>query len=73
MENKGVNMKKINTVEEKMSFTYIIGALFVGFAFIDFVMSWTGNNLTYFLGPVSAFSPLIFGGIGYTLMNIGEN
>ena len=56
-----------------MSFTYLIGALFVGFAFIDFVMSWTGNNLTYFLGPVSAFSPLIFGGIGYTLMNIGEN
>ena len=35
MENKGVNMKKINTVEEKMSFTYLIGALFVGFAFID--------------------------------------
>ena len=32
MKNKGVNMKKINTVEEKTSFTYLIGALFVGFA-----------------------------------------
>ena len=39
---------------------------------IDFGMSWTGVNLTGFLGPVSRFTPMIFGFIGASLLNAGK-
>jgi len=43
----------------------IIGYIFIGIGVIDFLVGNFGNtNLTYFLGPLSSFSPLIFGGIG---------
>ena len=42
-----------------------IGSIFILIGIADFLMSRLGNiNITYFLGPLSAFSPLIFGGIG---------
>ena len=43
----------------------IIGYIFIGIGVIDFLVGNFGNmNLTSFLGPLSSFSPLIFGGIG---------
>ena len=43
----------------------IIGYIFIGIGVIDFLIGNFGNmNLTSFLGPLSSFSPLIFGGIG---------
>ena len=46
-----------------------IGFLFVAFAAVDFISSFAGVNLTPFLGPVSAFSPIMFGSIGWFLLN----
>ena len=48
----------------------ILGGLLLVFAVADFALSWMGINLTQFMGPASRFSPIIFGVIGSTLMNI---
>ena len=50
----------------------IIALIFYAAAVIDFVMSWLGYNLTYFLGEASRFSPIILGGIGFVLQKMGE-
>ena len=51
----------------------IIGYIFIGFGIIDFLLGNFGNiNLTSFLGPLSSFSPLVFGGIGLLLLNSGK-
>ena len=55
--------------ERNTSILPIIGGLMIGFAVIDFAMSFAGVNLTSFLGPASRFSPIIFGVIGSALMN----
>tara|TARA_B100000315_G_scaffold250427_1_gene283238 strand:- start:936 stop:1121 length:186 start_codon:yes stop_codon:yes gene_type:complete len=47
----------------------IIGMLFIGFAVIDFFASFSGTNLTPFLGEFSRFSPIIFGLIGAAMIN----
>ncbi len=67
-------MKNIK-VKEKTSETSalnILGGLLIVFAIVDFGMSWTGVNLTGFLGPVSRFTPMIFGFIGASLLSVGK-
>ena len=68
-------MKKTQVIKEETntSIAQLIGMLLVGVAILDFGLSWTGTNLTYFLGPLSRFSPMIIGFIGFTLMNIGKD
>ena len=68
-------MKKTQAIKEERntSILQLIGMLLVGVAILDFALSWTGTNITYFLGPVSRFSPMIIGFIGLTLMNIGKD
>ena len=61
--------KAIVIREEKTSFTQILGALMIGFAVIDFAMSYAGVNLTPFLGSAARFSPIVFGLIGSALVN----
>ena len=67
-------MKKTNVrvIEQKTSALQVIGGLFILFAIADFALSWMGTNLTGFMGPVSRFSPIIFGLIGTVLMNSGK-
>ena len=67
-------MKKTNvkTVEQSTSALQVIGGLFILFAIADFALSWMGTNITGFMGPVSRFSPIIFGLIGTVLMNSGK-
>jgi|TARA_B110000503_G_scaffold81067_1_gene123985 hypothetical protein len=75
MKNKQPKEKKMKTVKEDTggtSFINIIGGLLIAFAVIDFAMSFAGTNLTSFMGPVSRFSPIIFGLIGSTLLNVGK-
>ena len=75
MKNKQLKEKKMKTVKEDTggtSFINIIGGLLIAFAVIDFAMSFAGTNLTSFMGPVSRFSPIIFGLIGSTLLNVGK-
>jgi hypothetical protein len=68
---KGTNMKKAMIIreEEKTSFTQILGGLMIGFAILDFALSYAGINLTPFLGAASRFSPIVFGLIGAALLN----
>ena len=64
--NKGNDMKQVMTIkEEKTSLTQILGSLMIGFAVIDFALSYAGINLTSFLGSASRFSQIIFGLIFY--------
>ncbi len=77
MKNKQTKEKKMKRVMAKeetrvTSVLSILGSLLIVFAIIDFAMSWAGVNLTGFLGPVSRFSPMIFGFIGITLLNVGK-
>ena len=67
-------MKKVIVKEETRgpSALSILGSLLIVFAVADFGMSWAGVNLTEFLGPVSRFSPMIFGFIGATLLSAGK-
>ena len=51
----------------------IIALIFYVAAVIDFVMSWLGYNLTYFLGAASNFSPIILVGIGFVIQKLGES
>jgi len=68
-------MKKAIVIrkEEKTSFTQILGGLMIGFAVIDFAVSFAGYNLTPFLGSASRFSPIVFGLIGSALLNSKSN
>ena len=73
-QTKEKKMKKTNVkaVEQNTSALQIIGGLFILFAIADFALSWMGTNLTGFMGPVSRFSPIIFGLIGSFLINYGR-
>lgn len=65
-------MTKINKKSKDGNFSIIqiLGGLLLIFAITDFALSWMGINLTYFMGPVSRYSPIIFGLIGSALMNV---
>ena len=75
MTNKQTKEKKMKKVKEEVSGTSalnILGGLLIVFAIADFGLSWTGVNLTGFLGPVSRFTPMIFGFIGASLLSAGK-
>ena len=68
---KGYKIKKAMVIREKQKTEIlpIIGGLMIGFAVVDFAMSFMGVNLTSFLGSASRFSPIVFGLIGSALLN----
>ena len=68
-----MNKTSTKTQTETFSVLQILGSLFLIFAAADFVLSWMGINLTPFMGPISRFSPIIFGVIGTVLMNINKD
>ena len=77
MTNKQTKEKKMKNVKVKeeasdTSALSILGGLLIVFAIVDFGLSWTGVNLTGFLGPVSRFTPMIFGFIGASLLSAGK-
>ena len=77
MTNKQTKEKKMKNVKVKeeasdTSALSILGGLLIVFAIADFGLSWTGVNLTGFLGPVSRFTPMIFGFIGASLLSAGK-
>ena len=65
-------MKRVKEDTGGTSFINLVGGLLIAFAVIDFAMSFAGTNLTSFMGPVSRFSPIIFGLIGSALLNAGK-
>ena len=72
--NKEEKMKKIKVQEKTNDYGVfeIIGILLIGFAIVDFAMSWMGTNLTAFLGPLSQFTPLAAGLVGAMFLNLGN-
>ena len=68
---RGYKMKKAMVIREKQKTQIlpIIGGLMIGFAVVDFAISFMGINLTSFLGSASRFSPIVFGLIGGALLN----
>ena len=44
---------KIKIKEQKSGLAQLLGMLLIGFATLDFALSWMGVNLTSFMGPVS--------------------
>ena len=65
-------MKRVKEDTGGTSFINLVGGLLIAFAVVDFAMSFAGTNLTGFMGPVSRFSPIIFGLIGAALLNVGK-
>tara|TARA_B100001121_G_scaffold303773_2_gene318199 strand:+ start:252 stop:494 length:243 start_codon:yes stop_codon:yes gene_type:complete len=72
--NKEEKMKKIKAQEKTNDYGVfeILGILLIGFAIVDFAMSWMGTNLTAFLGPLSQFTPLAAGLVGAMFLNLGN-
>ena len=67
-------MKKIQVQEKTNDYGVFefLGILLIGFAIVDFAMSWMGTNLTAFLGPLSQFTPLAAGLVGAMFLNLGS-
>ena len=68
-----MNKTSTKTQTETFSVLQILGSLLLVFAAADFILSWMGINLTPFMGPISRFSPIIFGVIGTVLMNVNKD
>ena len=49
-----------------------LGIVFIVLAVGDFASGWMGYNFTYFLGPLSSFTPIILGAIGAGLISLGS-
>ena len=70
---KEKKMSKVKVKEKKGGNPVLttFGGLLIGLGILDFGLSWTGTNITAFLGPLSQFTPIAFGFIGATLLNAG--
>tara|TARA_Y100000816_G_C26045382_1_gene547792 strand:+ start:399 stop:626 length:228 start_codon:yes stop_codon:yes gene_type:complete len=52
----------------------VIGYILIIIGVGDFLLGNFGNiNLTYFLGPLSSFTPFVFGGLGVLILNYDPN
>ena len=48
----------------------IVGYILIVTGVADFLLgNFAQINLTYFLGPLSTFSPFVFGGLGLLILN----
>ena len=50
-----------------------VGGLLIAVGILDFALSWGGTNITGFLGPLSQFTPMVFGFIGFAMLNFGKD
>ena len=71
-KEKKMKKTKVKEINQETSVLQVLGVLLIIFAVADFALSWMGINLTAFMGPVSRFSPIIFGFIGAALVNVGK-
>ena len=69
MKNK---LAKTKETSHGSKIVELLGMLLIGFAIVDFAMSWMGTNLTAFLGPLSQFTPLAAGLVGAMFLNLGN-
>ena len=51
----------------------IVGYILIVLGVADFLLgNFAQINLTYFLGPLSTFSPFVFGGLGLLILNVNK-
>ena len=67
-------MKKVKVEEVKNGNAVIqtFGGLLIAVGILDFALSWGGTNITGFLGPLSQFTPMAFGFIGFAILGAGK-
>ena len=68
-------MKRVRVVREEnntSAFVQTVGGLLIGLGILDFALSWGGTNITGFLGPMSQFTPMIFGFVGVAMLSAGN-
>ena len=74
-QKKEKKMKKVKVQEVKSgnAVAQTFGGLLIAVGILDFALSWGGTNITGFLGPLSQFTPMIFGFIGAAMLSAGKN
>ena len=67
-------MKKVKVEEVKSGNAVMqtFGGLLIAVGILDFALSWGGTNITAFLGPLSQFTPMAFGFIGFAMLSAGN-
>ena len=67
-------MKKVRVEEVKSENAVMqtFGGLLIAVGILDFALSWGGTNITAFLGPLSQFTPMAFGFIGFAMLSAGK-
>ena len=67
-------MKKVKVEEVKNGNAVMqtLGGLLIAVGIMDFALSWGGTNITGFLGPLSQFTPMAFGFIGFAILGAGK-
>ena len=67
-------MKKVKVQEVKSgnAVAQTFGGLLIAVVILDFALSWGGTNITGFLGPLSQFTPMAFGFIGFAMFSAGK-
>ena len=67
-------MKKVRVEEVKSGNAVMqtFGVLLIAVGILDFALSWGGTNITAFLGPLSQFTPMAFGFIGFAMLSAGK-
>mgnify|MGYP001433077971 CR=1 FL=1 len=64
---------KVEEVKSGNAVMQTIGGLLIAVGILDFALSWGGTNITGFLGPLSQFTPMIFGFIGAAMLGAGKD
>ena len=78
MINKQKKEKKMDKVKAKKeenngnAILQTFGGLLIALGILDFGLSWGGTNITAFLGPLSQFTPMAFGFIGFAMLSAGK-
>jgi len=67
-------MKKVRVEEVKSGNAAMqtFGGVLIAVGILDFALSWGGTNITAFLGPLSQFTPMAFGFIGFAMLSAGK-
>ena len=63
---------KVQEVKSENAIVQTFGGLLIAVGILDFGLSWTGTNITAFLGPLSQFTPIAFGLIGAAMLSAGK-
>ena len=63
---------KVEEVKSENAVMQTFGGLLIAVGILDFALSCGGTNITAFLGPLSQFTPMAFGFIGFAMLSAGK-